>query len=138
MKALDASHLRIVLDAPNATFLLGMAGPSMVALPQRNLKRFPYSWQTAARWVGNGPFVIKSWTPNSRMVLVPNEHYWDRENVHLNRVNILATSASDAQVKRQYQRHQLDIAGLRDPIGFEEDRTWRRRSLASTRTRWAS
>ena len=121
VKALDASHLRIVLDAPNATFLLGMAGPSMVALPQRNLKRFPYSWQAAARWVGNGPFVIKSWTPNSRMVLVPNEHYWDRENVHLNRVNILATSASDAQVKRQYQRHQLDIAGLRDPIGFEED-----------------
>ena len=121
VKALDASHLRIVLDAPNATFLQGMAAPSMVALPQKNLKRFPYSWQPAARWVGNGPFVIKSWTPNSRMVLVPNEHYWDRKDVHLNRVNILMTSASDAQVKRQYQRHQVDIAGLGDPTGFEKD-----------------
>jgi ABC-type transport system substrate-binding protein len=57
------------------------------------------------------------------MVLVPNEHYWDRENVHLNRVNILTTPATDAQVKRQYQRHQVDIAGLRDPTGFEGDPT---------------
>jgi oligopeptide transport system substrate-binding protein len=121
VKALDASHLRISLDAPNPAFLHGMALPSMVALPQKNLKSFPYSWQTAARWVGNGPFVIKSWTPNSRMVLVPNEHYWDRKDVHLNRVNILATSASDAQVKRQYQRHHVDIAGLADPTGFERD-----------------
>ena len=121
VKAQDASHLRIVLDAPNATFLQGMAAPSMVALPQKNLNRFPYSWQQAARWVGNGPFVIKSWTANSRMVLVPSQHYWDRKDVHLNRVNILMTSASDAQVKRQYQRHQVDIAGLGDPTGFERD-----------------
>jgi oligopeptide transport system substrate-binding protein len=121
VKALDASHLRISLDAPNPAFLQGMALPSMVALPQKNLKRFPYSWQTAAHWVGNGPFVIKSWKPNSSMVLVPNEHYWDRKDVHLNRVNILATSASDAQVKRQYQRHHVDIAGLADPTGFERD-----------------
>ncbi|MBV8217679.1 MAG: hypothetical protein JO325_04390, partial [Solirubrobacterales bacterium] len=91
VKALDASHLRIVLDAPNAAFLQGMAAPSMVALPQKNLERWPYSWQEAAHWVGNGPFVIKSWTPNSSMVLVPNEHYWDRKDVHLNRVNILLT-----------------------------------------------
>jgi oligopeptide transport system substrate-binding protein len=123
VKALDASHLRISLDAPNPAFLQGMALPSMVALPQKNLKRFPYSWQAAAHWVGNGPFVIKSWKPNSSMVLVPNEHYWDRENVHLNRVNILTTPATDAQVKRQYQRHQVDIAGLRDPTGFEGDPT---------------
>ena len=121
VKALDASHLRISLDAPNPAFLQGMALPSMVALPQKNLKSFPYSWQTAAHWVGNGPFVIKSWKPNSSMVLVPNEHYWDRKDVHLNRVNILATSASDAQVKRQYQRHHVDIAGLADPTGFERD-----------------
>ena len=64
VKALDASHLRIVLGAPNPTFLQGMAAPAMVALPAKNLERSPYSWQEAAHWVGNGPFVIKSWTPN--------------------------------------------------------------------------
>jgi ABC-type oligopeptide transport system substrate-binding subunit len=121
VKALDASHLRIVLDAPNAAFLQSMALPSMVALPQKNLERHPYSWQKAAHWVGNGPFVIKSWTPNSRMVLVPNERYWERKAVHLDRVNIATTAATEAQVKRRYQRHQVDIAGLADPTGFERD-----------------
>jgi oligopeptide transport system substrate-binding protein len=98
-----------------------MAQPSMVALSQRNLNRFPYSWQEAAHWVGNGPFVIKSWVPNARMVLVPNQHYWDRKDVRLNRVNILLASPTDAQLKHQYQRHQVDIAGLGDPTGFERD-----------------
>jgi oligopeptide transport system substrate-binding protein len=121
VKALDASHLRIVLDAPNASFLQGMALPSMVALPPKSLKRYPYSWQKAAHWVGNGPFVLKSWTPNARMVLIPNERYWDRKAVHLDRVSISMTEATDAQLKRQYQRHQVDIAGLGDPTGFEGD-----------------
>ena len=72
VKALDSSHLRITLDRPNTSFLQGMAYTSMVPLPEKNLERFPYSWQTPAHWVGNGPFVVKSWTPNSSMVLVPN------------------------------------------------------------------
>jgi ABC-type oligopeptide transport system substrate-binding subunit len=100
-----------------------MAVPSMVALPQKNLQRFHYSWQKAAHWVGNGPFVIKSWAPSSKLVLVPNENYWDRQNVHVDRVNISTTAATDDQVKARYQRDQLDIAPLGDPSGFEGDRT---------------
>jgi ABC-type oligopeptide transport system substrate-binding subunit len=123
VKALDSSHLRIVLDAPNASFLQEMASESMVPLPRKNLQRFPYSWQEAAHWVGNGPFVIKSWTPNSSMVLVPNERYWDRKDVHLSRVNVALTSVTDAQKKRDYQRHRVDIAALSDPTGFEQDST---------------
>jgi oligopeptide transport system substrate-binding protein len=118
VKALDASHLRIALDAPNATFLQEMTAPSMVALPQRNLERFPYSWQRPGHWVGNGPFVIRSWTPNTKMVLAANERYWDRKRVHLNRVDILLKSVTAAQVKREYERHRVDIAALDDPSGF--------------------
>ena len=55
------------------------------------------------------------------MVLVPNERYWDRKNVHLSRVNVLMTPATDAQVKLAYQRHHVDIALLGDPSGFETD-----------------
>jgi oligopeptide transport system substrate-binding protein len=121
VKALDASHLHIVLDAPNANFLQEMAQTSMVPLPEKNLTRFPYSWQTPAQWVGNGPFVMKSWTPNSRMVLIPNEDYWDRKAVHLKRVNISMAPATDAQVRTRYEHHELDIAQLGDPVAFEKD-----------------
>ena len=121
VKALDSSHLRIALDKPNANFLQGMAYTSMVPLPEKNLKRFPYAWQTPSHWVGNGPFVVKSWTPNSRMVLAPNVHYWDRKNVHLNRVNISMATATDAQVQARYENNKLDIGSVGDPRLFEKD-----------------
>jgi oligopeptide transport system substrate-binding protein len=121
VKALDASHLQITLETPNTNFLQGMAYTSMVPLPEKNLRRFPYSWQTPAHWVGNGPFVMKSWTPNSRMVLVPNEQYWDRKDVHLNRVNISMAQASAAQLLTRYQHDEVDIASLSDPTGFAKN-----------------
>jgi ABC-type transport system substrate-binding protein len=118
VKALDASHLRITLAAPNADFLQEMAQPAMVALPERNLKRFPFAWQTPAHWVGNGPFVIASWTPNARIVIVANERYWDRKAVHLSRVTVLMAAATDAQLRSQYRQKRVDIAELADPRVF--------------------
>jgi len=71
--------------------------------------------------VGNGPFVIKSWTPNARIVLVPNDDYWDRKHVHLNRVNISMAPATDAQKETRYKNNELDIATLDELAEFEKD-----------------
>ena len=121
VKALDTSHLQITLETPNTNFLQGMAYTSMVPLPEKNLTEFPYTWQTAAHWVGNGPFVMKSFTPNSMMVLVSNKDYWDRKDVHLKRVNIPMTQASDAQLQTRYKQGEVDIAMLDDPTAFAAD-----------------
>ena len=135
VKALDPSHLRITLEQPNASFLQGMAYTSMVPLPEKNLDRFPFAWQTAAHWVGNGPFVMSSWTPNSSMVLVPNERYWDRKDVHLKRVNISMAQLSDAQVRARYRNKTVDIAALGDPVRSKGTRPCHRRSRVSTSSR---
>ena len=122
VKALDASHLQITLEKPNTNFLHGMAHTSMVPLPQKNLAKFPYSWQTPANWVGNGPFVMKAWTPNStRMVLMRNKKYWGRKDVHLDQVNISMAPATDAQKQTRYKNNELDIALLDDPAAFAKD-----------------
>jgi ABC-type oligopeptide transport system substrate-binding subunit len=121
VKALDASRLRIVLDTPNTNFLQGMAYTSMVPLPEKNLTRFPYSWQTPARWVGNGPFVVQSWKPDARMVLVRNKHYWDRRSVHLDRVTMSMAPVSDAELRKRYENGQVDVAALGDPTAFQRD-----------------
>jgi oligopeptide transport system substrate-binding protein len=121
VKALDTSHLEITLETANTNFLQGMAYTSMVPLPKKNLAKFPYAWETPAHWVGNGPFVLKSWTPKSMMVLVPNEHYWDRKQVHLDRVNIWMSQVSDAQVRSRYKGNEVDISRLNDPAAFEKD-----------------
>jgi ABC-type oligopeptide transport system substrate-binding subunit len=122
VKALDVSHLQVTLEKPNTNFLQGMAHTSMVPLPQKNLAKLPYSWQTPANWVGNGPFVMKAWTPNSTtMVLVPNENYWGRKDVHLDRVNISMAQATDAEKQTRFKNNELDIALLGDPAAFAKD-----------------
>jgi oligopeptide transport system substrate-binding protein len=123
IKALDASHLRITLAAPNSSFLQEMALPVMVALPRRNLTAFPFSWQTSRHWVGNGPFVPRSWTPNSRMVMVPDPHYWDRRSVRLDRVRLLMGLPTDDQIRTAYQSGALDVARIGDPASFASSRS---------------
>jgi oligopeptide transport system substrate-binding protein len=122
VKALDASHLRITLAAPNSSFLQEMALSPMVALPRQNLTAFPFSWQTSRHWVGNGPFVPKSWTPKRSMVMVPNPHYWDRRSVRLDRVKISMGLPTDDQIRAAYQRGVLDVARIGDPASFASSR----------------
>jgi ABC-type oligopeptide transport system substrate-binding subunit len=121
VKALDDAHLQVTLVTANTSFLMGMADVSMVALPRRNIEAHPYSWQTAAQWVGNGPFVVKSWTPNATMVLARNAHYWDRAHVRLRQVIIVSTTPNDPDVVARYKDGRLDIARLDDPRPFEHD-----------------
>lgn len=43
-------------------------------------------WQTPANLVGNGPFLLKEWTANSRIVVDKNPRYWDAATVRLNSI----------------------------------------------------
>jgi len=44
VKASDPKTLVITLAAPNSDFLLGMTQPSMVALPSKNVQKYPSDW----------------------------------------------------------------------------------------------
>ncbi len=35
----------------------------------------------------NGPFRMTEWTHSASLKMVKNEHYWDRDNIHLNAIN---------------------------------------------------
>lgn len=47
------------------------------------IERFGASDQRGTRWtrpenfMGNGPFLLREWTPNARLVVERNPHYWD-------------------------------------------------------------
>jgi oligopeptide transport system substrate-binding protein len=43
-------------------------------------------WTKPENFVGNGPFILKSWKPNSRIVVNKNPFYWDNSHSHLNAV----------------------------------------------------
>ncbi len=116
--AVDDATLEITLDAPNAEFPLLLTHPSMLPLNPSALEASD-EWVLPENWVGNGPFVLDSWTVNTEMTLAPNEHYWDRDNVQLAGIHISFTQEGVVA----YETDELDMVSLQpaDIVRFQAD-----------------
>jgi oligopeptide transport system substrate-binding protein len=61
-----------------------------------------------ATWVSNGAYVLTNWQPGTKVELTRNMNYWDRDNVHIPRVQYQITTDDNSQYAR-YRAGQLDI-----------------------------
>ena len=49
----------------------------------------PRGWSASGAFPCNGPFMITEWKHNSEMTLVKNPHYWDADNVKIDKVRMV-------------------------------------------------
>jgi len=89
IRAIDSRHFEVTLVGPVAFALDMMAHYSFSPLPMHTINRYGTAWTTPANFVGSGPFLLQEWIPNDRLIVTKNERYWNRDNVHLNRVKYL-------------------------------------------------
>ena len=114
MKAPDARTLQVTLLSPTP-FL-----PKIIAnhfswdpLPIKVLQRFgaleerSTPWTRAGNPVCSGPFMLKEWSPQKRIVVVRNPYYWDAANVKLDEVDFLPTEDIPAE-ERMFRDNQED------------------------------
>jgi len=74
IKKIDDLTIELTLDRPNADLMLVFYDyPTMIA-PEGGWTDF-YSGDPADA-IGTGPFMLESFTPDERFVLVPNPNYW--------------------------------------------------------------
>jgi len=64
-------------------------------------------WTRPENFVGNGPFVLKEWRPNQRIVVTRSPTYWDRATVKLDTINFLPTESIDTE-ERMFRTGQVD------------------------------
>ena len=57
----------------------------------------------------NGPFKIEKWNHHNELTTVPNPHYWDKENVHLSRIQLIVLDNPTAL--QLYEKKGLDWTG---------------------------
>lgn len=103
IRVVDPLTLRITLDEPTP-YLLGMAAHNTwMPIPRHVVERFGRMQDKGTRWtragnlVGNGPFVLKEWTPNSRVVVDRNPRYWDAAHVRLHRIVFYPIENDDSE-----------------------------------------
>jgi len=107
VKALDDYTLEVTLEGPAPYAVNMMSHYSFSVLPLHAMEKYGADWTKPANFVGNGPFVLKEWVPQDKIVVVPNEKYWNKENVFLTSITFLPIE--DASVAyNKYKNGELD------------------------------
>ena len=65
-------------------------------------------WTRPGRLVSSGPFVLKEWTTQQRVVVEKSPTYYDRDRVRLNAIHFYPMDSIDAE-ERAYRSGQLHI-----------------------------
>lgn len=111
VKALNDQTLQITLSSPTEYFLQTLANPLAFPINQKLVEQYGdpgWANHVTGHGAGSGPFMVKSWRHNTKMVLVPNPHYYG-PHTRLGEVDmIFAVDAHDAF--QAYQGGQYNFA----------------------------
>ncbi len=107
-RALDDHNLEIHLEHPAPYLLQMLTHQTMLPLPRHLVKAKGKDWTQPGTYVGNGPFVLKSWTPNGHVLVEKNPRFYDAANVALERVYFYPTDDYGAALQR-FRAGELDI-----------------------------
>ena len=131
VKAIDNSTLQITLKQPTAYFLQIMANSIAFPLNQTVINQYGQAdWvnHAAGSAIGTGPFMIKEWDHNTKMVFVPNPH-WYGVKTKLTEVDMLFVNDPSTAFKA-YQAGQYnfvwnigpqDLTSAKGMPGFESE-----------------
>jgi oligopeptide transport system substrate-binding protein len=114
VNAPDRQTLRLTLEHPTPYLPLLAAHFTWLPVHGPTLAKFSAQVQRGTRWtragnlVGNGPFTLTEWTPNARVVVTKNPHYWDTAHVRLNRVVFYPIESSTTE-ENNFRAGQLHV-----------------------------
>ena len=89
IRAVDARTFEVTLVGPVGYAIDIMAHYAFSPLPMHVINQHGTNWTRVENIVSNGPFVLSEYIPNNRIVVVPNDRYWDKANVHLTKITFL-------------------------------------------------
>lgn len=110
VKAIDDSTLQVTLVRPTAYFLQLLTVSLFYPLNQSLIDKYgqtTWTQHAAGNGAGTGPFMIKSWQPGDKMVLVPNPRYYGAKT-KLTEVDMYFVKAPSTAFKA-YRAGQYDF-----------------------------
>jgi oligopeptide transport system substrate-binding protein len=110
----DPRTVRIELAQPTPYLPLLVALPPWYPVNPRVLERFGATARRGTAWtrpgnlVGNGPYTLDEWLPNSRIVVARNADYWNAEAVTLRQIVFFPTESPETE-ERDFRAGQLHL-----------------------------
>lgn len=86
IRALDDYTFQFDLIGP-APYTLGMLPHyAFGVVPIHAIEKYGTEWTRPENFVGNGPFILKDWIPQDKVIVEKSETYWDADAVQLDEV----------------------------------------------------
>ncbi|MBS0662011.1 MAG: peptide ABC transporter substrate-binding protein [Verrucomicrobia bacterium] len=114
VRVIDAHTLRLTLAHPTPYLLALAAHSTWMPVHRAVIEKFgrledrDSAWTRPGNLVGNGPFTLTEWRPNSRVVVSRNHQYWDDAHNHLERVVFFPTEKADVE-ERDFRAGQVHL-----------------------------
>jgi len=130
VKAIDDYTLQITLTHPTPYFLELLANPIYFPVNKKLIDQYGQAdWidHAVANGIGTGPFMLKEWDHNIKMILVPNPHYYGAktrlQEVDMNFVGDQGTALKAyraGQYNLDWNIAPADLAAATNLPGFTE------------------
>lgn len=112
VRALDEKTLEVTLEGPTPYFLELVSFCVFCPVPHHIVERYPqWADKVNSHLVTNGPFVLKEWKPQHKMVLEKNPDYWDKEEVQLKQIQVSFID-NEMTALQLYESDKLDFLGM--------------------------
>jgi oligopeptide transport system substrate-binding protein len=108
VRAVDAGTLEITLENPTPYFIDQLTHYTAYAVPRHLIEAKGPDWVKPGTIVGNGPFIVTEWTPNTQIVMTKNPKWWDAASVKLDKVVFFPAEERNAATK-QFRAGEIDI-----------------------------
>lgn len=99
VRAIDASTVEVKTSGPVPFMPELMSNPNFAPVHRASIEKYGKDWTKLGNLVSNGPFQLKDWQVNSKIVMVKNANYWDKANVQLTQVTYLPVEDENTDVK---------------------------------------
>jgi len=110
VKALDDKTLQVTLENPTPFFLELTSFYTYYPVNEKVVTANPKWAADASTHVGNGPFKMESWEHKSKLVLVKNENYWDKDVVKLEKIEFSMVEDENTELS-MFENGEIDWAG---------------------------
>ena len=100
VRALDEHRLEITLEHPAPYFISQLTHFTAKPLHQKSIETYGSDFVRPEHMVTNGPFMLKSFTPNDRLVLIKNPTYYDAAHVALDEEIFYSLEDRSAALRR--------------------------------------
>ncbi len=91
VRIIDEQTFELELVGPLPYVVDALRHQSFAIIPKHVVEKYGEDWTLTQNIVTNGPFTLKEWIPQDKLVVEKNPLYWDADNVKLDEVVFLAS-----------------------------------------------